>query len=665
MFAQDAVNTWIKNLLAIAIRPTGGSAQRTFHSRVANTSSATRHPMGSPAFKHSTSNSKSAFSSSEKHRSSERLTSHERPPLNRLLRYGRRYRRQIWLASACSVLNKLFDLAPPALIGIALNVVVEQDQSFIASFGIRDTFSQLMILTILTFIIWLFESGFEYAYARLWRNLAQSIQHDLRLDAYGHLQELEISYFESRSTGGLMSILSDDINQLERFLDVGANEILQVITTAIIIGAAFFILAPGIAWMAMLPVPFILWGSIAFQKTLAPRYAVVREKVSLLNGRLSNNLSGMMTIKSFTTEVYENERVASDSDAYRESNRQAIALSAAFTPLIRIVILIGFTATLLYGGIEAAAGRLDVGIYSTFIFLIQRLLWPLTRLGETLDQYQRAMASVTRVMNLLDTPIATHPGHIAVPISSVKGHLEIQNVTFAYEEGYPVVQNLSLNIPAGQTIGIVGSTGSGKSTLVKLLLRLYEIKSGCITLDGRNIQDIRLKDLRQAIGLVSQDVFLFHGTVAENIAYGTPSVSLSQIQQAAQLAEAHEFIEQLPQGYDTIVGERGQKLSGGQRQRLAIARAILKDPPILILDEATSAVDNETESAIQRSLDKITQNRTTVAIAHRLSTIRNADRIYVMEFGKLIEQGRHEALLEHNGIYANLWRVQMGLRHLE
>ncbi|MEM9449352.1 MAG: ABC transporter ATP-binding protein [Cyanobacteria bacterium P01_E01_bin.6] len=623
--------------------------------------------MGTPILNRSSSDSRPSnpslpASPSEASQEASENQTHDHPPIKRLLRYGRRYRRRIWLASACSVLNKLFDLAPPALIGMAVDVVVQKEDSFIASFGVKDTFGQLMVLTVLTFIIWFLESSFEYAYARLWRNLAQSVQHDLRLDAYAHLQELDMAYFESRSTGGLMSILSDDINQLERFLDVGANEILQVTTTVIIIGAAFFILAPGVAWMAMLPMPFILWGSIAFQKRLAPRYATVRETVSLLNGRLSNNLSGMTTIKSFTTEAYELERVSADSEAYRQSNRRAIALSAAFVPLIRIVILVGFTATLLYGGMEAAAGRLSVGTYSVFVFLIQRLLWPLTRLGETLDQYQRAMASVARVMNVLDTAIASHPGNIAVPVSSVKGHVELTDVTFAYDEGYPVVQHLSMSIPAGQTIGIVGSTGSGKSTLVKLLLRLYEIESGHITLDGMNIQDIRLQDLRQSIGLVSQDVFLFHGTVAENIVYGSPEATSDTIRHAAIVAEAHEFIERLPQGYDTIVGERGQKLSGGQRQRLAIARAILKDPPILILDEATSAVDNETEAAIQRSLENITQNRTTVAIAHRLSTIRNADCIYVMEYGKLVEQGRHEELLERNGIYANLWRVQMGVR---
>ncbi|MGB3493110.1 MAG: ABC transporter ATP-binding protein [Elainellaceae cyanobacterium] len=589
-----------------------------------------------------------------------RRLSSPKPPLKRLLRYGRHYRKQIWLASTCSVLNKVFDLAPPALIGMAVDVVVQQEDSFIASFGIRDTLSQLVVLTILSFVIWCLESLFEYAYARLWRNLAQTIQHDLRLDTYGHLQDLEMDYFESRSTGGLMSILSDDINQLERFLDVGANEILQVTTTVIIIGGAFFILAPSVAWMSMLPMPFILWGSIAFQKKLAPRYAEVRENVSNLNGRLSNNLSGITTIKSFTTEAFEIDRVAIESNAYRQSNRRAIALSAAFVPLIRIVILVGFSATLLYGGMAAAAGDLSVGTYSVLVFLTQRLLWPLTRLGETLDQYQRAMASVTRVMNLLNTPIATHPGHLALPVSSVKGNVRLDDITFAYRDRTPVVEHLTLDIPAGETIGIVGATGSGKSTLVKLLLRLYEIQSGTIRLDGIDIQEIRLQDLRRAIGLVSQDVFLFHGTVAENITYGTPGATDAEIRHAAKLAEAHEFIGRLPQGYDTVVGERGQKLSGGQRQRLAIARALLKDPPILILDEATSAVDNETEFAIQRSLEFITQNRTTIAIAHRLSTIRNADRIYVMEYGKLIEQGRHEELLEKRGIYASLWQVQMG-----
>ncbi|MGK7887619.1 MAG: ABC transporter ATP-binding protein [Crocosphaera sp.] len=582
-------------------------------------------------------------------------------PMQRLFQYGKAYRPLIWQAVACSIINKIFDLAPPVLIGAAVDVVVKQQDSLIAKLGFKDVFPQLLILTVLSALVWGLESLFQYTYEQLWRNLAQNIQHSLRLEAYGHLQQLELAYFEERNTGLLLSILNDDINQLERFLDVGANEILQVATTVIIIGIAFFIVTPGTAWMAMLPIPFILWGSITFQKLLAPRYADVREKVGLLNSRLSTNLSGIKTIKSFTTEAYELERLREDSQAYRKSNQKAIAFSSAFVPLIRMVILAGFTAILLYGGMEVVDGKLAVGTYSVLVFMTQRLLWPLTRLGQTLDLYQRSMASTNRVMKLLDTPLTIHSGTIALPIGKVQGKINLENVTFAYQEGYPIIKNLSLNIPAGHRIGVVGSTGSGKSTLVKLLLRLYEINHGKITLDDNNIQDIYLGDLRKAIGLVSQDVFLFHGTVKENIAYGNNNSSYPEIIEAAKIAEAHEFIEQLPQGYDTIVGERGQKLSGGQRQRIAIARAILKDPPILILDEATSAVDNETEAAIARSLEKITAQRTTIAIAHRLSTIRHSDCIYVMEFGKIVEQGTHEKLLENQGIYAGLWQVQTGV----
>ncbi|MBD0309177.1 MAG: ABC transporter ATP-binding protein [Microcoleus sp. T1-bin1] len=583
-------------------------------------------------------------------------------PLKRLLKYGRRYRLKAWLASICSLLNKFFDLAPPALIGIAVDVVVKQQDSLLAQWGIKDVFWQLAIITLLSAVIWALESIFEYAYDYLWRNLAQDIEHDLRLEAYSHLQELELAYFEERSTGGLISILNDDINQLERFLDDGANEIIQVMTTVVVIGAAFFAASPLVAGLSMLPIPFIIWGSLAFQDRLAPLYADVREKVSFLNGQLSNNLMGITTIKSFTSEDYEIQRIETQSQAYRQSNRRAIVLSAAFIPLIRVVIFLGFIATLFWGGLEVVAGRLSVGTYSVLVFMTQRLLWPLTRLGNTLDQYQRAMASTNRVMNLLDTPIAIRTGDIRLPVSAIKGELEFKNVTFSYNQRKPILQYFSLTLPAGKTTAIVGATGSGKSTLVKLILRLYEVQYGSIYLDGIELNNLNLKDLRRAIGLVSQDVFLFHGTVAENIAYGSLEASNREIVNAAKIAEAHEFIAQLPDGYMTIVGERGQKLSGGQRQRIAIARAVLKNPPILILDEATSAVDNETEAAIQRSLERITKNRTTIAIAHRLSTVRNADCIFVMDEGIVVESGRHEQLVEQDGVYASLWRVQSGIK---
>ncbi|MEM1255631.1 MAG: ABC transporter ATP-binding protein [Cyanobacteria bacterium P01_H01_bin.21] len=579
-------------------------------------------------------------------------------PLLRLLRYGKPYQVEIWSAIACSILNTIFDLAPPYLIGIAIDVVVKPDSSLISQFGITNLTSQLAIVSTLTLLIWSLESLTEYGYSRLWRNLAQTLQHKLRVDAYSHLQNLELSYLEDRSTGLLLSILNDDINQLERFLNYGAHELLHFFTTILIVGTTFIALAPGVSGWAMAPIPLVIWGAMVFQTRLEPRYADVREKNGLISSRLTNNLSGMATIKSFTAEAYERERVTAESNAYRRSNTNAIALSAAFVPIIRIIILIGFTATLFLGGLAVANGRLSAGTYGFMVFISQRLLWPFTELGEIVDEYHRVTASVRRVMDLLDTPITISHGGLAH--KAIHGDVQFEQITFAYPGRSPVLSQFSLHIPAESTIGIVGTTGSGKSTLVKLLLRFYDIQQGRILIDGIDIRDMNLSDLRRHIGWVSQDVFLFHGTVAENITYGSFEASQQQIIQAAKSAEAHGFIQQLPQGYDTIVGERGQKLSGGQRQRIAIARTVLKNPPILVLDEATSAVDNETEAAIQKSLQAITQNRTTIVIAHRLSTIRRADCIYVMAQGQLLESGTHEQLLSQSGAYTKLWQVQSG-----
>ncbi|MHC5737588.1 ABC transporter ATP-binding protein [Nostoc sp.] len=582
-------------------------------------------------------------------------------PLLRLLDYARDYHSQVWSAVTFTIINQIFDLAPSYLIAQTIDVVVEKENSLIAKIGITNIIGQLGILSLLALFIWSSESLFEFFYTRLWCNLAQTMQHELRLDAYSHLQELELSYFEERSTGTLLSILNDDINQLERFLDSGAAEILQFITTVLVVGGSFTLIAPNGAWLAILPIPLIFWGSLAFQKRLALRYADVRDKAGFINSRLANNLSGIATIKSFTTEIYERGRVSSESEAYCRSNREAITVSAAFFPVIRFIVVLGFIATVFFGGISVANNQLTVRNYSFIVLIVQQLLWPFATLSSVMDEYQRAMASVRRVMGLLDTPIAIPTGKHPLPLKTVRGEVHFDNIIFAYNDRTNVLKNLSLHIPPGANIGIVGATGSGKSTLVKLLLRFYEVQGGQILVDGIDIRELQLLELRRCIGWVSQDVFLFHGTVAENIAYGSFDASNEDIIHAAKLAQAHEFILQLPQGYDTIVGERGQKLSGGQRQRIAIARAILKDPPILILDEATSAVDNETEAAIQKSLAIITQNRTTIAIAHRLSTIRHSHCIYVMDDGQIVEQGKHEDLLALDSIYASLWRVQSGI----
>ena len=587
-------------------------------------------------------------------------TPSDAPALRRLWNYASEYRPQIVLASVYSFLNKAVDLAPPFLIGMAVDVVANGSDSFLGNLGIEDPKAQILVIAVATFVIWGLESLFEYLLGVEWRNLAQSIQHDLRVDTYAKVQELDVAYFEDRSTGDLMAVLNDDVNQLERFLDIGANEVIQVLTTVVLIGITFFLIAPSVAWLAFLPIPVILWGSFRFQKRIEPRYALVRDEAAAINAQLSNNLGGITTIKAFNAENREVERISEASDQYQDANRAAIKLSSAFTPLIRIAILIGFTATLVWGGFLAIEGALNIGLYSVMVFLTQRLLWPLTRLGQTVDLYQRAMASTNRILDVLDTNPTILDGPNRVDGSTATGRVEFRGVGFSYVEGYPVLEDVDLLIEPAKTTAFVGSTGSGKTTLIKLLLRFYDIDGGSVTLDHADIRSMPQADLRSAMALVSQDVFLFHGTVEENIAYGKPDARRDEIVEAATLAEAHDFILALPNGYDTIVGERGQKLSGGQRQRLSIARALVTDSPILVLDEATSAVDNETEAAIQRSLGRVAHDRTMVVIAHRLSTIRHADRIYVVDDGRVVEWGTHEELLDHAGIYRTLWEVQTG-----
>ena len=581
-------------------------------------------------------------------------------PLKRLITHMSSHRKTVWLASTCSVVNRLFDLAPPVLIGAAVDVVVRGEDSVISSIGIVNVHQQLWFLAAITFLIWGFESLFQYLYGVLWRNLAQTVQHELRLDVYGHIQNLEMGWFLEQSKGNLMAIMNDDVNQLERFLDEGATDLLHVATTVIVISALFFIIDWRVALFSIAPIPLILWGSFRFQSRIAPRYADVRLKAGNIGTLLENNLTGITTIKSFTGEDREFERLRITSEDYCESNRSAIKLSASFVPLIRMAILIGFTATLLLGGELTLNGTIEVGEFSILVFMTQRLLWPLTRLGATFDLYQRAMASTSRVLNLLETEISMKDGDKI--LSNVKGRVSTESLSFAYPERDSTIEDVNIDIPAGSTVAIVGPTGSGKTTIVRLLLRFYDPNNGSIKVDGIDVRELKLSSLRQSIALVSQRVTLFPESVKENIRYGNLDATDEEIENAAEIAEAIEFIDTLPHGFDTKIGEGGYKLSGGQRQRLSIARAVLKDAPILILDEATSSVDNETEAALQRSLAQISEGRTTLIIAHRLSTIRNADNIFVLENGKVIESGTHDNLVLNDHMYKRLWDVQTGMQ---
>jgi ATP-binding cassette, subfamily B, bacterial len=578
-------------------------------------------------------------------------------PLVVLYRMVRDERRRVIAAVTSSVINKLFDVMPEILIGIALDVVVRGEASFVAQLGLTDPTDQLIALGIATFIIWFGESLFEYFYQVLWRGLAQDVQHRLRILCYNHAQYLPARFYEEQRSGDLVAILNDDINQLERFLDGGANTIIQTFAAVFFVGAVFFIVSPLIAVIAFLPVPAIIFGAFWFQKRAQTRYDAVRARAGSLGAKLTTNLQGLATIRAFGAEERETQALSDESLAYVTANRAAIRISSAFIPIIRMAILSGFLATFLIGGWMTLNGQMEVGAYGLLVFLTQRLLWPMTGLAEVVDLYERAMASTRRILRLLNQPVADNGGtHDA----AVSGRLTLDRVTFKYETSAGGVRGIDLDIPAGHTVALVGPTGGGKSTLIKLLGRFLDPQQGGVALDGVPLEDWSARALRRSMAWVPQEVTLFAGSVADNIAYGRPDTDRDRVVAAARLAEAEHFILSLPDGYDTSIGEYGQKLSGGQRQRLALARALLVDPKILILDEATSAVDNETEAAIQRSLARMRGERTVILVAHRLSTVVHADRIHVMEDGRITQSGSHDDLVSSPGLYRTLWSIQTG-----
>jgi len=583
---------------------------------------------------------------------------------SRFLKYAKPWRKNIIISSTYSIINKLFDIAPEILIGIAVDLVVQRNDSIIAKLGFESIESQITFLAIATFFIWAFESLFQYLYSISWRNLAQTVEHEIRTDAYNHVQNLDMPWFENNKVGDITAKLNDDVNQLERFLDNGFNTIIQLIVSSLAIGAVFFYISPLVASISILPIPIILVIAFFFQRNLSPRYLSVRNSVGLLNNTIFNNLIGISTIKSFVTEKIESNRVHDLSNDYRLKNKHAIKLSSAFVPLVRMGVLSGFLGTMIIGSYLALDGTIAVGSYSVLVFLTQRFLWPFTTLGETVDLFERSMASTKRILDLLDTPQKIKDNKDSIILDDFNQNINFNNINFHYSENKPIFKNLNLNINKNTLVGIVGQTGSGKTTIIKLLLRFYDTIDGSINIGSHEIKDIKIKNLRENVGYVSQDIFMFDGSIKDNIAY--PNMGNDeQIITVAKQSQAHEFIMKLENGYDTFIGERGQKLSEGQKQRIAIARALYKNPSILIFDEATSSVDNETELLLQKAIYSISKDRTTIVIAHRLSTVRNADNIFVLGNGSILESGNHKKLLDKKGVYNKLWKIQTGKILLE
>ena len=599
-------------------------------------------------------------------------------PMQRLFgRYGRENTLQFVVGLVASVFARLLDLVPPVLLGFALDAIFRSEKSFTALWLVPDAWlpadqqDQLLLSVGLIAGAFLFGAGFHWIRNWGWNSFAQNIQHEVRTDTYNKMQRLNMDFFADKQTGEMMSILSNDVNRLERFLNDGMNSMFRLSVMVLGIAGILFYYNWQLALVALVAVPLIGLFTYKFIQTIQPKYADVRSSVGKVNSRLENNLGGIQVIKTSNTESYESDRVEDASRSYFDANWDAISTRIKFFPGLRLLAGVSFVTTFLVGGYwvlmpaEAGGpgpltGTLSEGEFVTFILLTQRFIWPMAQFGQIINMYQRARASSERIFGLMDEPSRIEEDPAAEELAVDDGDVEYDSVTFGYDAGETIIEDVSFEVGGGDTLALVGPTGAGKSTVLKLLLRMYDVNDGAIRIDGTDVRDVTIPSLRRSIGYVSQETFLFYGTVEENLTYGTFDADEDEIVEAAKMAEAHEFIRNLPDGYDTDIGERGVKLSGGQRQRISIARAILKDPEVLVLDEATSDVDTETEMLIQRSLDRLTEDRTTFAIAHRLSTIRDADRIVVLEDGKIVERGAHEDLLENDGLYAHLWGVQAG-----
>jgi len=633
-------------------------------------------------------------------------------PLLRLFReYGAAEVHWLAIGMAANVVARVAGLVPPVVLGVAIDAVFTGSGPYTLPL-VPDAWlptagpAQFRLSVVLIVGSFLVTGVFTWIYGIAANNFAHRVMHAVRTDSFDRMQRLDMTFFDDKQTGEVMSVLNNDASNLEVFLDNALQNSARLGVMVVGIAGVLFYYNYELAVVTLSAIPVMILFTLWFMRAVEPRYVAQRSVVGDLNTALENALSGVELVKTSNTEPYESERVETASHRYFERTMSILRLNYVYRPGMELFAGLAFAATFAVGGYWLSAGppgpfttTLTVGTFVTFVLLTQQFVAPLAEVSNIIDQYENAKASCERVFGLRDIPIRItdaddavalgsgrpgdaadgDPGESATPDhGGVAGAVEYDDVSFAYPENAlvdptdadePVISGVSFAADPGDTVALVGPTGAGKSTLLKLLLRLYDATDGAVRVDGHDVRDVTVESLRSAVGYVAQDTTLFDGTIAENIRYGRftgvddaveSDAVRERVIEAATAAEAHEFIDSLPNGYETRIGEQGVKLSGGQRQRVAIARVVLQDPAILILDEATSAVDTETEMLIQRSLDELAADRTTFVIAHRLSTVTDADTTLVLEDGEVVERGSHDDLLAADGLYAKLWGVQAG-----
>ncbi len=597
----------------------------------------------------------------------------ENPLLSLFVRFGEERREWFVVGLIAGLFERLLSLAPPFVLGVAIDAVFTQNEPYDLplvpdgwipttrsgqlwfSFGL--IFGSFTLTGLLGAVRMLAADYFSH-----------HLMYVIRTATYDKMQRLDIGFFDDQDKGELMSILNNDISNFERFFDDALTRAVRIVTVLAGITLILVYLNWQLAVVALLAVPLLALLTLWFMRRIEPIYDNIRASVGGMNTRLENNLGGIHLVKTMTTEAYESDRVDDVSYRYFRTNWNRIKISTIYHPGSSLVTSTSFAVTFIVGGYWVVigpppllSGTLTVGSLVTFLFMTQRFTAPLKQTATIIDQYENARASGKRVMGLMNMPTTIEDDPNATDLERPVGRVEYDDVSFRYEaDGEQILEGIDFEAEPGETVALVGPTGAGKSTVLRLLTRMYDVESGAVRVDGHDVRDLTLSSLRESIGYVSQENYLFGGTVEENVAYGSFDADREAIVAAAKAAQAHGFITDLQEGYDTQVGEEGVKLSGGQRQRIALARVILSNPEILIFDEATSDVDTETEMLIQRSLDELTEDRTTFIIAHRLSTVKHADTILVLEDGEIVERGGHEELLAEDGLYANLWKVQAG-----